>query len=858
MNSLTFGDSELRECLASWPTASNLLTARGSNPLLERLRQVLSRYAEGRLRRSHVELIALIRQWLLFQARSGAQPWLSMPEGPTWPDRRAWEDAAFTAASFGGRLEIQASKPRLDWLGEQGDLFDDVFDHFRALNPKPRPAEPIVADPLGLPTFTGDGQREAVRSLIHMPEEITLIVALPTGCGKSLLAQLPPLLQGEGHLTLAIVPTVALAIDQGKRMAALLKSKYPEWDERHPLAYHGDLTQEERSAVFRAVRNGAQRILFTSPEAATGSLRNMLDETASHGSITHVVVDEAHLVASWGSGFRPAFQLLPALIARLRATAPRAIRVVLASATLTPHTVQVLQRQFGPADKTRLISGLYLRPEPRYAARYCHTSAEQILRAVEALKAAPRPFILYVTRPAEADQWLRLLKEEGFERIAAFTGATRAGERKTLLGQWERNELDGMIATSAFGLGVDKNDVRTIMHATFPESLDRFYQEVGRSGRDGIASASLLLFTSDDIRQAVRMSGTRYIGDELGFQRWTTMIDQSFASPPGGDEIWIDLHRLRPELNVRGKTNLAWNLRTLNLMAAAGLIEITALSANGPHTSGMQGGDLGESETAIAYAAVRLPNGDHRSKPVFEERMQHARSESKRAAHLAFQLMRSIARNERPVEDALKELYRVALPNAWGPMRAYCGGCQGHWSGRSREPTTVAPFVGRLNCFSRRGDFQEALRAVPRTQENLSFVVVDDVERLLQQSTSGLIDALVSRLRPHTIALARGTSAALQDATRARLRRLRADTFIDLFDATDSDILEGGVDEVRLIVWSFEAVPPSVVSSLRCSPSAMTVMIIPRTTRDPDRPDRLWSSVLTHSDEESVVRALTA
>lgn len=858
MNGITFGDSELRECLANRPAISDFLTARGSSSLLERLRQVLSRYAEGRMRQSHVDLIALIRQWLLFQARSGAQPWLTVPDGPGWPDRRAWEDAEFIAASFGGRLEIQASKPRLDWLGEQSDLFDDAFDHLQALNPQHRPAEPIVADALGLPTFTGDGQREAVRSLIHMPEEITLIAALPTGSGKSLLAQLPPLLYGEGHLTLAIVPTVALAIDQGQRMAVLLKSKYPEWDKCHPLAYHGDLTQEERSAVFRAVRNGAQRILFTSPEAATGSLRTLLEETAAQGGITHVIVDEAHLVASWGSGFRPAFQLLPALIARLRASARRAIRVVLASATLTPHTVQVLQRQFGPADKTRLISGLYLRPEPRYAARYCHARTEQILRAVEALKVAPRPFILYVTRPAEADQWLTLLREEGFERIAAFTGATRPGERKTLLGRWQRNELDGMVATSAFGLGVDKNDVRTIVHATFPESLDRFYQEVGRSGRDGIASTSLLLFTSDDIKQAVRMSGTRYIGDELGFQRWTTMIDQAVAHTSGREEIWIDLHRLRPELNVRGRANLAWNLRTLNLMAAAGLIEITALSANSPRASDMQGSDLDESDTAIAFAAVRLPSGDHRSRPVFEERMQRARSESKRAAHVAFQLMRSIARNERLVENALNELYRIALPNAWGPLRAYCGGCHGHWSVRSKEPRAVTPFVGRLNCFSPRRDFEEALRAVPRAQANLSFVVVDDVERVLQLSAPGLIDALVSRLRPHTIALARGTDAALQEATRARLRRLRADSFIDLFDVTSSDVLEGGADEVRLIVWPFETVPPPVVSTLRYSPTAMTVMIIPRTTRDPDRPDRLWSSVLTHSDEESVVRALTA
>ncbi len=855
MTRRSFGDSELRECLADWSVAPNILEAYGATPLLERLRQALSRYAGTQPPRSHIALVALIRQWMLFQTVGGGGRWLAIPKGPAWPDSRTWEDAGFQVASFDGRLEILASKPRMKWLGEQSDLFDDAFDHVQALVQNQLPAESIVVDLLGVSSFTGDGQREAVRSLIHMPPDMTLIAALPTGSGKSLLAQLPPLLNGQGHLVLAIVPTVALAIDQGRRMVELFRRRQPDWEE-HPLAYHGDLKPEERSSVFQAVRNGTQRVIFTSPEAATGSLRALLEECAKSGGLTHIIVDEAHLVASWGSGFRPAFQLLPALIARLRAMTPRAIRVALASATITQHTLKVLQQQFGPPEKTTLISGIYLRPEPRYATHFCTTLQEKQKCVVEALKVAPRPFILYVTRPAEAEDWLHLLREEGFQRIEQFTGETRAGERKALLERWGRNEFDGMIATSAFGLGVDKSDVRTIVHATFPESLDRFYQEVGRSGRDGVASASLLLYTSEDMRQALRMAGTRYIGNELGFERWTTMIDQPLFHSAETGEIWIDLHRLRPQLNIRGRSNLIWNLRTLTLMAAAGLIEVTALSATRPDAFGKTEGDLKETDTAIAYAAVRIPSGDHRAKPFFEARMHGARAESRRATHLAFQLMAAIARNERPVEDALKELYRLALPNAWGPVRAYCGGCRSHWGERSTEPVMVAPFVGRLTCFAARPVPSEVLRATPRTLSNLAFVVVDDVQRLLWPPGSALIDALVSRLRPHTIAMARETSRDLVDAMRMRLRRLHSDAFVDTYSIAAPDCLAGGANEVRMIIWSSETVPPSVNTLLRNSPCAMTVMIIPRVTRDPERPDRLWSSVLTHADEEFVVRAL--
>ncbi|AOI96722.1 protein DpdF [Burkholderia sp. LA-2-3-30-S1-D2] len=853
----SFGDAELSECLANWARAEEVLAVPGSSDMLERLRQALQKYVGEQPRPSHADCIALIRQWLLFQASNGGAKWLKVPKGPAWPAQHVWQEAGFDVLPFENRLEIQARKPLLSWLDSQSDLFDDVFDRLQAIAPKGVAAEPIVADLLGVESFTGAGQREAVRGLIHMPADLTLIAALPTGNGKSVLAQLPALMHGEGHLTLAIVPTVALAIDQGRRMAALLRSRYPH-REHDQYAYHSGLTLEERSAIFRAVNDGSQRILFTSPEAATGTLRTLLEKCAKAGGLSHVVIDEAHLVATWGSGFRPSFQLLPALIARLRSMSPHAIRVVLASATLTRHTVTVLKRQFGPPERTKLISAIYLRPEPRYAAVWCASMQEKQERVIEALRVAPRPFILYITRPDEARTWLNLLRGEGFVRVAQFTGQTGAGERKALLGQWERNELDGMIATSAFGLGVDKGDVRTIVHATFPESLDRFYQEVGRSGRDGIASASLLLYTTEDVKQGLRMASARHIGDELGFQRWTAMIDHAMPDATRDGDSWIDLNRLRPALVSRGKSNLAWNLRTLNLMACSGLIELTALSSSRPGAADTQNGDLEESDMTIGYAAVRLPNGDHGSRSAFERSMREARSESKRAARLAFQLMLTIARNERPVEAALRDLYQLTMPLAYAPVRAYCGGCASHWSDRSRIPVVPAPFVDRLEQFEPRPDFEKALRTFPRLLQNLTFVVVDDVERLLSQNGPGLLDALLSRLRPHTVAVACDTAATLATLMHARLRRLHSDAFIDTFDASAPDSLAGGKDEVKIIVWTSEHISRSLGMLLRTSPSAMTVMIIPKSTRDPERPDRTWSSVLPHIDEETAIQALSS
>ena len=188
-----------------------------------------------------------------------------------------------------------------------------------------------------------------MRALLHLPEGHTLIANLPTGSGKSLLAHLPPLIEQEGQMTLAIVPTVALAMDQAARMRELLRQRFP-YREFPPLAFHGGLTKEERSQVHQAIRQGTQPILFASPEFAVGSLREGLEQAASEARLHRVFIDEAHLVIGWGNGFRPAFQLLPALVRMLRSRASHdGIRVVLASATLTDTTLRDLRQLFGRA-----------------------------------------------------------------------------------------------------------------------------------------------------------------------------------------------------------------------------------------------------------------------------------------------------------------------------------------------------------------------------------------------------------------------------------------------------------------------------------------------------------------------------
>lgn len=860
MSSTVFSEDDLRTTLTLWPDSGACLDNKPvGDGLLGRLQQCLRDLRQPGAGSAFADLIALVRHWLLSQARGGSPPWLGVPLTPPWPSSQVWSDHGFEVADLGAFAQVRPYYPRLSWLGDQDDLFDDAFNGVEARLSTRMPSDPPMRSLLGLHSFTGPGQREAIRALMHLPADTTLIANLPTGSGKSLLAQLPPLAANQGTLTLVIVPTVALAIDQGRRMTEILARQDPQWVDR-PLSFHGGLSLDDRSAVFQALRCGEQRVLFTSPEAATGSLRGILIDCAREGRISHVVIDEAHLVVTWGSGFRPAFQLLPALIASLRQArgpdAAQAIRVVLASATLTPHTVTSLQQQFGGSMGHCVVSGIFLRPEPRYAVQRLGSQLKREQVVVEAVLKAPRPFILYVTRPEEADGWLKCLRSNGLRRVAAFTGETPALQRQQLLASWNINEIDGMVATSAFGLGVDKSDVRAVIHATLPESLDRFYQEVGRSGRDGLASASLLLYTDQDVEQARGMAGPTLIGNDLGYERWVAMLDDPARPITADGEIWVNLNRLRAGLASQGRSNRTWNLRTLNLMATAGLIEITGLSARAPESDPLSE-DQEYTDAQVAYASVRIRQPNHRDQKVFEERMNAARDNLLQATDEAFTLMCRVAQSQVEISQALTQLYGLALSNHWGPVTPFCGGCSQHWGAQRMPLRQLRPFVARIDRFSPRLEQTPELQTLPREQTNLAFIATDDLARTCTDSRS-ILAMLLQKVRPHTLWIPQSASERLIDSIVTQLATVHSDTFVDRFDPDDHNSVRGASDEVRFVLWLEPVITPEAAAALQTSPSALTVVFINSQLPDPNRPDRSWSSVVAHADEDTVLRKLMA
>lgn len=476
-----------------------------------------------------------------------------------------------------GQVELVADNWRTDWLANTEEI-----DRLQ----KRRNDEPATGDGL-LYAMTGGtfwqyrskAQQIAAHASLFAEPGSTLLVMLPTGSGKSVVAQLPAWLdtQESGGTTLVVVPTVALALEQQlKSLRYFAKSDGAEYI---PRCWTAQTSGEMRGQIIREIEAGELPLLYVSPEALMQSrLYHTCLQAAQEGKLRRLVIDEAHLVESWGAGFRTDFQFLATYRTQLRERSRGTLRTLLLSATVSASCVRLLKQLFGGQGLFYEIRANRLRPEPGYWFSFSQQLFTREQRVLEALRHLPRPLILYVSTLDDAEYWQRRLHQEGFRRLAAFTGETPERERSRLIEDWNSDKIDLMVATSAFGLGVDKSDVRSIVHACLPESLERFYQEVGRAGRDGYSSISLMCATVNDFETAKGMHRSARITTEKAIARWEGMRQyQHFAHEERANVALVDLNALpagSPDM-LRSRANLSWNEHTLLLMQRAGLIQIT-------------------------------------------------------------------------------------------------------------------------------------------------------------------------------------------------------------------------------------------------------------------------------------------
>jgi superfamily II DNA helicase RecQ len=600
-----------------------------------------------------------------------------------------WSAASLSATEVGASLRVVARPWSPPWLvGAASNSPDTPLyeDRLRRTDPTV-PADPMVSRLLGFENYQSEAQRQALRTVLAAPPGATVVIDLPTGSGKTLCGLLPALLPGPDGLpgvTPFVVPTVALALDLERR------ARRPD-DADYRAAYRPEEGESARLVRLRCER-GLQGPVFVSPESLAGSLRPPLREAARAGRIRAVVVDEAHMVGAWGDEFRPAFQQIAAVrreLLRLATEAGRpAFVTVLMSATLTEHRLRHLSELFGGTGPIHIAHAVRLRPEPAYWVAEAATEDDRHAWLLEAVRHLPRPLILYTVKRAHAERWHRRLVEAGFLRVGLMHGGTEADRRRQLLRSWDSDEVDVVVATSAFGLGVDKQDVRAVLHAALPEGVDRFYQEVGRGGRDGFASLSLLVWGRWDWRAAVRLMSPTLIGAERGRQRWEAMFRRPVFADPASNRYRVCLS-VRPSLgpgdiDMDGEEHEKWNLRTLLLMARAGVLELTWDETPPDPAKETEDSTPGE-------ITVRLQHhGDHLEPSMWERVIEPCRQRALEPASTVTALLRRLLNGRECVSAVLADCYRSRDPDI--PTVTACGGCP------HCRATGVSPFAGRLRC----------------------------------------------------------------------------------------------------------------------------------------------------------------
>ncbi len=638
------------------------------------------------------EIAILLRHALVFRsAETGQTVEIGVPTGEGWPDESDYTACSLKMVASKSEALVSALNWKPDWLlasdggvGFAASSGEVRRPPFQLQNPG-NVSDPILGE-LDLQQYRSHGQRVAVRSALRTPAGSTLAICLPTGEGKSTVFHAISVSTFVGEIsngrgtTIVVTPTVSLAIDHERRMLS-------DHGISHKTAYIGGLPDSAVAEFLLRIADGSQRIIFTSPEALCGKLRNPIIDAARFGLVRALVIDEAHMVDAWGASFRPEFQMLSGLRRQIMSaqTEESALRTILLSATFSADSLSLMSDLFSDSPSGfDVMSAAALRPEIEYWSSQQSSQSERVDRVMEGIMNLPRPAILYTTLVDDADSWAANLKSMGFQRISLMTGDTSAEERSVINQDWIEGRLDLVVATSAFGLGVDNPTVRSVIHACIPESIDRFYQEVGRGGRDGKSSVSLIVPAFGDENAAGGISDPKLITSDLAFERWSSMWKskkkQTLASdifriavdvPPGTGDQRIDM---------KGSKNTTWHRRTLNTMAAAGLIELLGSDFTPVSTASTDSRDTSEDQIPISfehYQTIRILDTQHLLESHFKKIFNNYRISLKSRAKDSLAMMMRLTEGSACSADLLIPTYTVgpggSLPEV--KVQDACGGC---------------------------------------------------------------------------------------------------------------------------------------------------------------------------------------
>lgn len=336
--------------------------------------------------------------------------------------------------------------------------------------------EQVLKDNFGFKTFRS-GQKEVISRVINGEN---VLAVMPIGGGKSLCYQIPALVKP--GVTLVVSPLISLMKDQ---VDALRQNGIAA------AAINSTIPQEEVNPILRQAYEGQIKLIYVTPERLNMEyFRYQLNFLP----IDLVAIDEAHCISQWGHDFRPAYRQLKEAIDQLKSRP----NILALTATATPAVQEDIGQQLA-IEKDNFIITSFARPNISFRVVHPEKSTRRYIR--EYLKAhAQEAGIIYVNTRRGVDELTTYLLEHHFA-VAGYHAGMDAATRARVQDDFQFDRVSTIVATSAFGMGIDKSNVRFVIHATAAQNIESYYQEAGRAGRDGLPSEAVLIYHPNDLRQ---------------------------------------------------------------------------------------------------------------------------------------------------------------------------------------------------------------------------------------------------------------------------------------------------------------------------------------------------------------------
>lgn len=325
-----------------------------------------------------------------------------------------------------------------------------------------------------LPSFR-EGQKEIIRDILAKKD---VLAVLPTGGGKSLCYQLPAVFLNQ--LVIVISPLIALMKDQ---VFSLHAKGIPAG------CLHSGQSDNEKRIVFAQIERGGTFILYLSPERAQ---KEGFQKWIQQRNIALFAIDEAHCVSQWGHDFREEYAQLK-ILKSLRPDVP----VLALTASATPMVLADISKNLALKKPERHVHGFY-RPNLYYQVEACSDDESKLEMMLEALKQFPDGRVIIYCGTRKVTEELSSFLKKTNDNVGYYHAGLSGEERTKTQEAYTRGQLRILVATNAFGMGIDQPDVRLVIHYQMPANIDSLYQEMGRAGRDGHSSTCLMLYAKKD------------------------------------------------------------------------------------------------------------------------------------------------------------------------------------------------------------------------------------------------------------------------------------------------------------------------------------------------------------------------